>query len=167
MNAKNPDEAFLNKCVYDHIPRLETILKLKSFDRVILALGTNSLADSSTNKYYSQLLDQISENGGAKCDWIGPPHYDVKKAFGRHKDAATYERHLNDFYTSLEHTIKNKCALHDSRDFTANPAPDDTFFDGLHRTKKSCEKWTKGTFNQLFPALGPRAETKPSEAAVN
>ena len=123
-------------------PKFEDLLKKKKYDQVLIAHGTNSLPSKKVDANYGKMVELIKKNQNEDCTWIGPPHFDVSKQIENKK----MEESLPDFYESLASNVRGpkKCSLIDSRDFTANPGPDDTTPDGIHRNASSGQKWADG-----------------------
>src|SRR5665213_3495703 len=76
-----PDENFLSDCNKADAGKgpvlAEMLNKKPPYDKVIVALGTNTLSRSDkADSSYKQTLDLIGKSGTESCDWIGPPHFD-------------------------------------------------------------------------------------------
>jgi hypothetical protein len=140
--APHAEAVETTKC--EGFPTFAQILARHPSDRVVVALGTNSLpatpgqpgkADAS----YGQMLQMI-EGSGRSCAWIGPPHLQPAKVQKNRVGLTARERALNSFYDSLNQKLgvgRSKCSMIDSRDATAPGTPANETLDGIHPTGKA------------------------------
>lgn len=133
------------------IPKFTDMLKKHPADRVIVALGTNSLPgkpdsyatlkDYRTGKVthgdqaYEEMISAIKKSG-AKCDWIGPPHLQPEKAIHQaaKDDLAKKDDSLPSFYTALNQKISGRCGVIDSLEATKKGTPGNQTAEGIHQT---------------------------------
>jgi lysophospholipase L1-like esterase len=121
----------------DRMPTFEQILARNPSDRVMVALGTNSLPAARhtpgvADATYTRMLSMIA-GAGRDCTWIGPPHLQPAKV-PSNTGILAREEALDSFYTSLKtRTADGKCALVDSRPATASGRGNQTG-DGIHPT---------------------------------
>lgn len=73
------------------------------------------------------------------CTWIGPT-YHVEGSIYRKTNAV-----VDEFYTSLESSLLNKCRLIDSRPLVVPVVPND----GLHHVSSDSRTWAQGVLNHL------------------
>ncbi|MGE0529434.1 MAG: SGNH/GDSL hydrolase family protein [Bdellovibrionales bacterium] len=136
------------------LPRMETLLRTKAYDLVVIALGTNSLADPEFSSSHSDLAQIVSDY--ADCLWIGPPHLRPDQA-GRGESServAALEGRLNDFLDCLGRGLRPKCFLIDSRPATIRGAPGGETIDGIHRTRTAGMAWADVLARQMKALLG-------------
>lgn len=150
-------------------PKLKDILASVTADRVIVALGTNSLPGGSVaSQAYAQMAKEVRSEGS--CQWIGPPHLNPSQGIGwsRHRRGspddlkASRERleqiqaNLGPFYNSLSAKVDGTCPLVDSRPATASGPAHETN-DGIHRGPIGGRTWANALRNQIGSA--PRRAT--------
>lgn len=121
------------------VPTASSLLAGTPADRVIVALGTNSLYGSSAPRDYAELAKLAAT--GRRCTWVGPPQ--LKHDF---------QKNLNSFYDSLGTRVGSACDLVDSRDATAPGTPGFATTDGIHRTNAAGRAWYDALRSQLRAA---------------
>ena len=144
------------------IPPLSSILSSFKNERVIIALGTNSLISEKVDPSYKILMKNIRRNESS-CLWIAPPHMNAYQskgfALGR---VAKIEKNLNNFYDSLAESVEKNCPLVESREATAPKTPGNETIDGIHRTESAGKHWADAIMSQLTP----QKNILPVEAGV-
>lgn len=110
------------------VPRAEDLLAANTPDRVIVALGTNSLHSATASKDHATLATLVGAK--SRCTWVGPPQ--LKHDF---------QKNLDRFYDSLGGRLGTSCDLVDSRDATAPGTPGYETTDGIHRTRAAGRAW--------------------------
>lgn len=131
-------------------PALAKILADVQPDRVISALGTNSIPDKKASDSYSKMSRMIAENG-RRCIWVGPPQF-------KRKDL---QNSLNSFYDSLILRTEQSCDFVDSRDATAPGTPGaGTVSDGVHRTNEGGKAWYGGVRGSIASLIQSKAAGK-------
>lgn len=125
------------------IPTLASILAEEKPSQVVVALGTNSLLDPTTDASYAALAASL-HSVGAGCLWVGPPHLQPEHSKGFPPGrVATLEKNLSSFYPSLEHSVGSACSVIDSRPATTPTAPGYPTVDGVHRTPQAGKYWAE------------------------
>lgn len=125
------------------MPALKDLLKVHKNSKVISALGTNSLMSSKADSSYQTMANQIKASGQS-CVWVGPPHVSPQQSKGFPQGrVALLESHLDSFYESLKVSVKNDCALLDSRNVTAAGKTASQTVDGVHRTPEAGLAWAE------------------------
>ena len=92
-------------------PRFTNLLRRKSPDVTLVALGANSLkaSDPANRDSMVRIITDIQASG-SECIWIGPP-----------REPGRNEQALTNYYRLLHETIGNDCRIFDSRPFTQFP----------------------------------------------
>ena len=133
------------------VPALASLLRQQRYDQVIVALGTNSLMSSRSERANANLATLI-KTAGSSCDWIAPPHIRADQAkprmFSRER-LTTLESNLNGYYRSLQSAVGSSCAWHDSLPATQAGAPGGQTTDGVHRTNVSGAAWADAIAGQF------------------
>lgn len=138
---RSPSTAVIENCDGSKkVPKFEDILKRNPSDRVIVALGTNSLPGKADSTYSSMLAS--IEKAQRACTWIGPPHLQPQKAYdiaktnkvAARKHLSDLEAKLDTFYDSLSTRLGANCDLIDSRDATKPGTAGNETGEGLHST---------------------------------
>lgn len=125
-------------------PKFSSMLAQRNYSRVVVALGTNSVANSKIDANYNAMAAAI---GSRECQWIGPPHFDPVKQPKYKKTEAK----LNGFYSSMCGAMAiNSCKLVDSRPATQAGTPGAVTADGIHRGNRAGQYWAE----KILPELG-------------
>lgn len=147
MTSAKPTLVFCNGS--GKIPPLESLLSSFKKDRVIIALGTNSLISEKADLTYRTLMKSIKKNDSS-CLWIAPPHMNATQskgfAMGR---VAKIEKNLNNFYDSLAESVESHCTIIESREATAPKTPGNDTVDGIHRSENAGKYWADAIIQQL------------------
>lgn len=144
LSSENPTPQPCNR--EGHVPKIENILIEKSYDSVIVALGTNSLHSSTANSTYQELAEKFAHVHS--CFWIAPPHLRPDQAKNSSL-IASMENNLSSFYTSLEERVFRSCRLINSLKSTDKNAEGGETSDGVHRTSASGKAWALDILSAL------------------
>jgi hypothetical protein len=128
-------EAIQSSACEGGFPKFSKILADNTSDRVIVALGTNSLPDGP-DAHYDEMIDAIKVRNRS-CDWILPPHLEptrAKSPAGR-KDLARKDAALTSLYAVMAAKLKGRCGSVSSLAATAAGTPGHATGEGLHQTE--------------------------------
>lgn len=147
MNSAKPKLELCNNG--GQVPELSRLLAEFKNERVIIALGTNSMHSDKVDKNYKTLANLI-KNNGSNCIWIGPPHMNASQSNAAQEGVvAGIEKNINKFYDSLADNVTNQCVLINSKEATASQTPGFETTDGIHRTDKASKYWVENIIKQL------------------
>lgn len=150
-------------------PTLQRILSDFNGNRVVVALGTNSLGRGTADGAYVNMAAAIRRSGKT-CEWIGPPAMNTR--YGR-PQSQTLQNNLAPFYVSLikpkrgaesRPYVSDYCGkITDSRPATSSGPGNDTDRgaagnDGIHRSARAGVYWA----NQIYPAAKKIIKENPA-----
>lgn len=185
LNARNPDGKLCRRLTFTadaaakdgiksteklcgsdgKVPSFASVVKKEKADRIVIALGTNSLEDGVADDNYSKLA-QLAKDNSAGCDWIGPPHVKAdevtdmvlnpktnkleKVVYFSATKVKKMEAGLAGFYRSLSEKVSGPCRLHDSSKVTRYLKSGRTTSDGVHRGRKGGKAWATEVAKMLL-----------------
>ncbi len=131
----------LSKCSENgkYIP-LQSIFSEGPMEKVIVIMGTNSLANRVADRNYEQLSKYLKEISG-QCFWISPPHLRPDQSKTNGHVLTELQSYQDDFYLSLTTSVANHCTLLDSRKYTLPGSAASETSDGIHRTIRAGQAW--------------------------
>ena len=156
-NTMTTAQPTLVKCAQEGaMPDLAQILRGQQ--RVIVALGTNSLGAPQVDRFY-EALSAIVHRSGARCEWVGPPHLAPTRVRNdrEQRRLASLQNHLHSFYDSMEAAVGRRCTLVDSRGATSEGTAGAPTRDGVHRTRPAGQSWAQAVTSQIFPQSGSQS----------
>ncbi len=141
--------------------KLSDLLARTPADRVIVALGTNSLPVGKVASVAYQQMAKLVRGKGS-CQWLGPPRLNPSQGIGwssfrrgspedleaSRQRVAQLEANLDPFYISLSAKVDGVCPLIDSRSVTATGPAYETN-DGIHRGPVAGRVWANALRSQI------------------
>jgi len=146
----------------------EKLLTTKKFDTLIIALGTNDIAQGCHQPFFSpnfiqKMLQKIPPN--KECYWVGPPGY----AKGRLINLCGNEKKYSAFVDQIKETVQDRCTFIDSRNF--NNLTDYLSKDTVHFSKAGGDYWSENIYSQLQKKEGgqkpPSSSSKSQISTTN
>lgn len=163
--TRSTADATLKKCGAH--PTFASLLARYPNARVVVALGTNSLANPRPDRHYADMI-ALLKNGKRKCDWITPPHLNPPQAAAGFSPARItgLENNLSTFTDSLTTMIGTTCEVIDSRDATAVGSVGNQTVDGIHRRTSAGNYWADQLRSRIFPAPAGRANAPAARSSA-
>jgi hypothetical protein len=141
------------------IPKIDSVLKRKKYDKAVIALGTNSTWRTQVDDNFKSLAKKIRAKINS-CVWIGPPRIRSDQALGfNSQNLEAMDRNLPYFYASLYYAVNKTCTVWDSREATKPTVEGGKTEDGIHRTVAAGEYWSQVAWSEVFnPQRAPASD---------